>query len=44
MRKKKIRDLATIKCLKDYKHKVLVKDEDIKKRWREYFDKLFNDN
>ena len=30
MREKKTRDLGTIKCIKDYEHKVLVKDDDIK--------------
>ena len=44
MSEKRTRDLGTIRCIKDYNHKVLVKDEDINKRWREYFDKLFNDN
>ena len=42
--REKTRDLSTIRCIKDYNHKVLVKDEDIKERWREYFDKLFNGN
>ena len=36
------RDLGTIRCIKDHNHKVLVKDTDIKERWEEYFDKLFN--
>ena len=44
MREKKTRDLVTIGCIKNYNHKVLVKDEDVKERWRKYFDKLFNDN
>ena len=44
MRKKKTRDLGTIRCIKDHNHKVLVKDADIKERWKEYFDKLFNGN
>ena len=39
-----ILDLGTIKCIKDYEHNDLVKDEDIKERWRKYFDKLFNCN
>ena len=42
IREKKTRDLGTIRCIKD--HKVLVKDIDIKERWKEYFDKLFNGN
>ena len=40
MREKKTRDLGTIRCIKDHNHKVLVKDIDIKERWKEYFDKL----
>ena len=44
MREKKTRDLGTIRCIKDHNHKVLVKDADIKERWKEYFDKLFNGN
>ena len=44
MREKKTRDLDTIRCIKDHNHKVLVKDTDIKERWKEYFDKLFNGN
>ena len=44
MSEKRTRDLGTIRCIKDYNHKVLVKDEDINKRWREYFDKLSNGN
>ena len=44
MREKKTRDLGTIRCIKDHNHKVLVKDIDIKERWKEYFDKLFNGN
>ena len=33
-----------MKCVKDEDKKVLVRDEKIKERWREYFDKLFNDS
>ena len=44
MREKKIRDLGTIKCIKDHNHKIIMKDTDIKERWNEYFDKLFNGN
>ena len=44
MREKKTRDLGTIRCIKDQNHKVLVKDTDIKERWKEYFDKLINGN
>jgi len=31
-----------VRCVKDEDQKVLVQDEKIKKRWREYFNKLFN--
>ena len=44
IREKNTRDFGTIRCIKDQNHKVLVKDTDIKERWKEYFDKLFNGN
>ena len=44
IREKKTRDLGTVSCVKDKDHKVLVRDEEIKERWREYFDRLFNDS
>ena len=31
-----------LRYVKDEAQKVLVRDKEIKKRWREYFDKLFN--
>ena len=31
-----------MRCVKDEDQKVLLRDEEIKERWREYFDKLFN--
>jgi hypothetical protein len=40
---RKTRDVNQVKCIKDGEDQVLVKDEDIKHRWREYFDKLSND-
>ncbi|KAG2556553.1 hypothetical protein PVAP13_8NG202201 [Panicum virgatum] len=39
---KKTRDINQIKCIKDGTDRLLVKDDEIKGRWREYFDKLFN--
>jgi hypothetical protein len=42
IRKRKVRDVDQVKCIKDGADQLLVKDEDIKYRWREYFDKLFN--
>ena len=44
MREKKTRDLGNIRCIKDHNHNVLVKDTNIKERWKEYFDKLLNGN
>ena len=41
-RERKTRDLCIVRCVKDEDQKVLARDEEIKKRWREYFDKLFN--
>jgi hypothetical protein len=32
-----------LNVFKDEPDRLLVKDEEIKNRWREYFDKLFND-
>ena len=39
---RKTRDVNQIKCIKDGTDRLLVKDEEIKGKWREYFDKLFN--
>ncbi|WVZ50242.1 hypothetical protein U9M48_001516 [Paspalum notatum var. saurae] len=41
-RDRKTRDLNQVKCIKDARDLLLVKEEDIKLRWREYFDNLFN--
>ena len=41
-REGKTRDVNQVKCIKDGADQLLVKDEDIKRRWREYFDDLFN--
>ena len=38
----KTRDLNQVKCIKDEMGQLLVKGEDIKHRWREYFDNLYN--
>jgi hypothetical protein len=43
LRERKTRDFNQVKCIKDEADRLLVKDDDIKNRWREYFDKLFND-
>jgi hypothetical protein len=42
IRERKTRDINQRKCIKDVTDRLLVKDEEIKDRWREYFDKLFN--
>lgn len=41
-RERKTRDVNQVKCIKDGADQLLVKDEEIKRRWREYFDDLFN--
>jgi hypothetical protein len=43
-RERKMRDIIQVKCIKDETERLLTKDEDIKNRWREYFDKLFNED
>ena len=40
MMERKSRDLDHVKCLKTDYQKVLVKDNDIKERWEEYFNKF----
>ena len=42
IRERKTRDINQIKCIKDGTDQLLVRDEEIKDRWREYFDRLFN--
>jgi hypothetical protein len=36
-----MRDIIQVKCSKDATERLLIKDEDIKNRCREYFDNLF---
>jgi hypothetical protein len=43
-RERKTRGIIQVKCIKDETEWLLIKDEDIKNRWREYFDKLFNED
>ena len=43
IREKKIRDFNQVKCIKSEDSKVLVKDEEIKERWKNYFEKLLNE-
>ena len=42
IRERKTRDINQIKYIKVGTDRLLVKDEEIMDRWREYFDKLFN--
>jgi hypothetical protein len=39
---RRTRDFNQVKYIKDKANRLLVKDEEIKNGWREYFDKLFN--
>ncbi|XP_051220663.1 uncharacterized protein [Lolium perenne] len=41
-RERNTRDVNEVKCIKDGDDQLLVKDEAIKRRWREYFDNLYN--
>jgi hypothetical protein len=43
-RERKMRDIIQVKCIKDETERLLTNDEDIKNMWREYFDKLFNED
>jgi hypothetical protein len=42
-RERKMSDINQVKCIKDVTERLLTKDEDIKNRWREYFDKHLNE-
>ena len=39
---RKTRDFNQVKCIKDEREQLLVKEDEIRHRWQEYFDKLFN--
>jgi hypothetical protein len=41
---RKMKDIIKVKCIKDVIERLLTKDEDIKNRWREYLNKLFNED
>jgi hypothetical protein len=43
-RERKTRDIIQVNFIKDVTEQLLTKDEDIKNKWREYFDKLFNED
>ena len=42
VRERKTRDFNQVKCIKDEREHLLVKEDEIRHRWQEYFDKLFN--
>jgi len=39
---RKTRDFNQVKYIKDEREQLLVKEDEIRHRWQEYFDKLFN--
>ena len=41
-RDRKTRDFNQLKCIKDEREQLLAKEDKIRHRWQEYFDKLFN--
>ena len=42
MRERKTRDFSQVKCIKDDMDQLLVKEDEIRLRWQEYFDRLYN--
>ena len=38
----KTRDFNQVKCINDERKQLLVKEDETRHRWQEYFDKLFN--
>ena len=42
VREIKTRDFNQVKCIKDEREHLLVKEDEIQHRWQEYFDKLFH--
>jgi hypothetical protein len=41
--KRKTSDINQVESIKDEANRLLMKDEEIKNRWRDYFEGLFND-
>ena len=39
---RKTRGFNQVKCIKDEREYLLAKEDEIRHRWQEYFDKLFN--
>ena len=44
IKERKSRDLDQVRCVKDENGNVLVTDDKIRDRWKNYFYKLFNDS
>lgn len=44
MGKRKSRDLDRVRCIKSDKKKKIVRDNNIKESWREYFNKLLSED
>ena len=44
IRERKSGNLDYVKCIKSDGQKVLAKENDIKERWREYFNKISNED
>lgn len=42
-RERQSRDITHIKCVKDGSGKILCKDDEIKERWKDYFENLMNE-
>jgi len=43
IREKRSKDFLKVWCVKSDDKRVLKKEEDVKKRWKEYFEKLLNE-
>ena len=42
VRERKTRDFNQVKCIKNEREYLLVKEDENRHQWQEYFDKLFN--
>ena len=43
-RERRSRDLGNVRCIKNDDNKLLFKNDEIKTRWKEYFNKLYNED
>ena len=43
LRERRTRDFNQVKCIKEDNNRILVKNDEIKNKWRDYFEKLFNE-